>query len=450
MTADPADRPGTLRPLLSLALPIIVVNLGMTLMGAVDTLMVGRVSAEALAAVAIGNVWFFAMGIFGVGLVMSLDPVIAHALGADDPKGVALGAQRGVLLAALASVPMAVVLLFAAPLSGLLRQPHAILADIGIYTRILAPSLLPFLLFAVGRQTLQAMHRVAPVVWVIVLANLLNAVLNQWLIFGGWGVPPLGVAGSAYATLISRVLMVLGLIAFAHRELLPVFRPWHRDALRLRSLGPLLRIGVPIGLQLEVEMVTFGAVAMLMGAFGTLQVAAHQVAINLASLSFMVPMGVGMGAAAMVGRAVGRGDAAAVRDAARAALVMGVSFMSCMALFFLLTPRTFTSLYSTDPQVVALAAVLLPLAGVFQIFDGIQVVAAGILRGLGDTRVPMLIGLVGFVVVGLGSSIALGYGTSLGPVGLWWGLVLGLAAVALVLLLRVRVALRRPHRRLHG
>lgn len=444
MSSAPAGTKGPLRELSTLALPIIAVNLGMTLMGSVDTLMIGRVSPEALASVALGNVYFFSIAMLGIGITLALDPIISQAIGADDPDGVALGVQRGVIIAVLVSIPIAVAMLVSEPVVRFLRQPAELLPQIRTYTTIIAPSVLPFLLFSVGRQTLQAMHKVAPVVLAIVLANILNVGLNQWLIFGGAGIEPMGVAGSALATTISRWSMVLGLFFIARQELLPVLRPVRRAAFRWPAIGRMLRLGVPIGLQLEIEMVTFGAVAMLMGAFGTLQVASHQVALNLASLTFMVPMGVGMGAAALVGRAVGRGDPVAARAAAKSALGMGAGFMCLTALMFLAVPRFLASLYTNDPGVIAFAAVLLPLAGVFQVFDGLQVVSAGILRGLGDTRAPMIINLVGFVVIGLGMSLFLAFRTSLGAIGLWWGLVIGLAAVATILLLRVRVSLRRP------
>ena len=450
MTSVDAPSRGVVRQLLTLALPIIAVNLGMTLMGAVDTLMVGRLSAQALASVALGNVYFFSIAMLGLGITLALDPVISQAIGADDPEAVALGVQRGLIVATLVSLPIAGQLFFAEPVVRFLRQPAELLADIRSYTLILVPSVLPFLWFSVGRQTLQAMHRVVPVVVVIVFANLLNVVLNQWLIFGGLGVSAMGVAGSAWATTISRWVMALALLVIARRELLPVLRPVLPAAFQWSAIARMLRLGIPIGLQLEIEMATFGAVAMLMGSFGTLQVASHQVALNLASLTFMVPMGVGMGAAVLVGRAVGRGDPVALRASARAALGVGVAFMSCTALMFLTVPRFLAALYTTDQAVIAFAAVLLPLAGIFQVFDGLQVVSAGILRGLGDTRAPMLINLVGFGVVGLGMSLLLAYRTPLGAVGLWWGLVIGLAAVAAILLLRVRVMLARPLRRWNG
>lgn len=443
----PPSRRGTLRSLLALAFPIIAVNLGMNLMGTVDTLMVGRLSAGALAAVAIGNVYFFSLAMFAVGVTMALDPVISQAIGADDHDGVALGLQRGLLLAGLLAVPLMALLAVAEPVMRALRQPVEVLPMVGTYCLILAPGAFPFLAFSVGRQTLQAMHRVAPVVWTIVAANLLNVALNQWLIHGGLGVPPLGVAGSAWATTISRTVMAVGIFLLARHDLGHPLRPWRREAFRAAPFARLLRIGLPIGAQIEIEMATFGAVALLMGAFGTVQVAGHQVALNLASLTFMVPMGVGMSAAALVGRAVGRNDAAAARDAARAAILVGVAFMACTALLFLAVPRLLAGIYSNDAAVVAFAAMLVPIAGVFQVFDGIQVVAAGVLRGLGDTRAPMLINLVGFAGIGVSASLYLAFRTSLGAVGLWWGLVFGLAAVALILLVRVRIALRRPLRR---
>lgn len=449
MTLPAAPPRGVVRELLVLSLPIIAVNLGMTLMGAVDTLMVGRVSAAALAAVALGNVLYFSIIMLGVGITLALDPIISQALGAEDRDGATLGVQRGVVLATLVALPLMVLLLCGEPFARVMRQPRELHEGVGTYARILAPSVLPFLWFSVARQTLQALHRVAPVVWVIVLANLANAALNQWLIFGGLGVPPMGIAGSAWATTISRYLMLVSLLFVARHELLPMLHPVRRDAFRLAGLARMFRLGLPIGLQIEIEMATFGAVALLMGSFGTLQVASHQVALNLASLTFMVPMGVGMGAAVLVGRAVGRGDPLAAKASAKAAVALGAAFMCCTALLFIFVPRFFAELYTTDVAVVAFATVLLPLAGIFQVFDGLQVVAVGILRGLGDTRAPMLINLVGFVVLGLGTSLVLAYRTSLGAVGLWWGLVIGLAAVAIILLLRVRVALRRPLRRVH-
>ncbi|HET9066839.1 MAG TPA: MATE family efflux transporter [Gemmatimonadales bacterium] len=445
-STDPPVR-SPLRAILALSFPIVVVNVGMMFMGTVDTLMVGRVSAEALAAVAIGNVYFYGLVMLGVGILLALDPVISQALGAEDHLGVTLGVQRGMLLAALLSLPVMVLLALGEPILRRLDQPAEVMPLVGTYCVLLVPGVFPFLAFNVGRQTLQAMHRVAPIVWTIVIANLANVGLNRWLIFGGLGVAPMGVAGSAWATTISRVLMAVMVFQLGRGDLAGTLRPWHPESWGRRALYRLFRLGLPIGIQIEIEFAAFSTVALLMGTFGTVAVAGHQIALNLASLTFMVPMGVGMGAAVVVGRAVGRHDPARLRAAARAALGVGAGFMFCTAGVLLLLPRFLASLYSTDPAVVAFAAALLPIAGIFQVFDGLQVVSAGILRGLGDTAAPMLINLVGFAGVGISASILLAFKTSLGPVGLWWGLVLGLSSVALILLLRVRVAIQRPRAR---
>jgi MATE family multidrug resistance protein len=435
------------RSLLRLALPIVGVNVGMMLMGAVDTIMVGRVSPEALAAVALGNLYAFAVAMFGVGILLALDPILSQAHGAGEHEAFAVGVQRGVVMAVALALPISAAMLLAEPLLRLARQPADVLPLAGTYCRVLIPGLLPFLLFNVGRQTLQVLHRVGPVLWTILIANLANVILNKWLIFGGAGVPPLGVAGSAWATSISRLLMVCLLVWLARGQLWPLLHPRRPGLLLGRAFRTMLAIGVPIALQLEIEMAAFSIVALLMGTFGTIQVAGHQVALNLASLTFMVPMGVGMAAAVQVGQAVGRRDASAARAGTRAALLLGGGFMVSTALLFTLLPMTIAGWYTNAADVRAFAAMLLPVAGIFQVFDGVQVVCVGVLRGLGDTHAPMLINLGGFGVVGVGTSLWLAYRTSLGPVGLWWGLVVGLAAVACVLLWRVRTLLRRPLQR---
>jgi MATE family multidrug resistance protein len=236
--------------------------------------------------------------------------------------------------------------------------------------------------------------------------------------------------------------MTLGHIAAAWVPLRPLVTPVRPGILDRRALLHLLRIGVPIGIHHLAEFGAFGVTALLMGTLGTVQMAAHQIALNLASLTFMVPLGVGTAAAVLVGRAVGRGDHDDARRSAAAALLVGVSFMATAAAIMVSVPRGLAALYTNAGDLVRLAAALIPIAGAFQVFDGIQVVSIGALRGLGDTRVPMVIGLIGFWFVGLPVSALLGLGLGLGPVGLWWGLVAGLAAVALLLLARVRARFR--------
>jgi MATE family multidrug resistance protein len=433
--------------MLRLAVPVVIVQVGMMAMGVVDTIMVGHISAQALAAVALGNLYFFSLAVFAMGTLMVLDPVVAQAVGARDRPAIARGVQRGVLMAGLLTLPATLLLTAAAPVFALARQPAEVVPLAAAYALRSVPGTFPFLLFIVFRQSLQAMRRTVPIVTAIVAANLANAALNWVLIFGHLGFPAMGVVGSAWATSVSRALLVVVLWLAARRELAPLLSPWRREVWQLTPLGRMLRLGLPIGAQHLLEFGAFALVALMMGWLGTRQMAGHQIAINLAALTFMVPLGVGDAASVLVGQAVGRGDPGGTRGAARAALASGAAFMAATAALFLMFPGPLARLYSRDLEVIAIAAALIPIAGVFQVFDGLQAVAAGVLRGVGDTRGPMLINLLGYWVLGLPLSVYLGFVAGLGPVGLWWGLVLGLGVVATSLLIRVRSRLARTHSR---
>jgi len=412
------------------------------LMGVVDTLMVGHVSPAALAAVALGNLYFFAVAIFGMGVLMGLDPIIAQAVGAQDEPAIARGVQRGMLLAALLATPAMILLWPAGHVFRWLEQPADVVPLAAVYARFVIPGVLPFLVYAVLRQTLQAMGRLRSIVITIVAANLLNILLNYALVYGHFGLPPLGVAGSSIATTCSRWIMALLLLGLSwpvlRRHLLPI-RP---EVFTLAPLWRMLRLGAPIGAQFELEYGAFGLTGILMGRLGTNQMAGHQVALNLASLTYMVPLGVSAAVAVLVGQAVGRGDPLGARRSARTALLVGATFMVVTSTLFLTIPRLLAGLYTDSEAVLVMAAALLPLAGIFQVFDGIQVVASGVLRGLGDTRSPMIINIIGFWLVGIPTSLFLGFRTGLGARGLWLGLVLGLASVAVILLGRVRHRLK--------
>ena len=432
------------RALLRLALPVVLVQVGVMTMGVVDTIMVGHLSATALAAVALGNLYFFGCAILGMGALMGLDPVVAQALGAGDHPAVARGIQRGIILAVALSMPTALVVMAGESALRAMVQPAEVVPLAGAYARWTAPSVLPLYLFVVLRQSLQALRSMRPIIICIIAGNVINGFLNWVLIYGHLGAPALGVTGSAISTTIGRWALPFMLLGLAWHELGPALRPLRRDALTLAPLGRMFRLGLPIGIQTALEFTAFGAVGLMMGRLGTVPLAAQQVAINLASLTFMVPLGVGQAAAVLVGHAIGAADPPGARRAARASMVYGVGFMALTSLVFLLIPEPLARLYTTDAATIALAAALLPVAGVFQLFDGTQAVTAGILRGAGDTRAPMLINLGGFWLCGIPLSLVLGFRTALGPVGLWWGLAAALAVVALILTLRVRALLRRP------
>ena len=425
-----------------LATPIVVAQVGLMSMGVVDTVMVGRVSAAALAAVALGNLYFYTVSTAAAGTLLVLDPIVAQAAGARDAHRIALGVQRGLVLAVLLAAPTALLLWPVRWVLALFRQPPELIELAESYVRISLVGLLPFLAFVVLRQTLQALHRVRALVLVVVTGNLVNVALNWVLVYGHLGARAMGVSGSAWATVASRWAMTLLLFVGGWSALRAAVLPWRREAFDRASLGRMFRLGWTIGLQQVLEFGVFAAIGLLMGVLGTPEMAAHEIALNLASLTFMVPLGFGAAAAVRVGRAVGEGDRAAARVRARTALVCGVGFMACTAALMLAFPGVIAAAYTNQPIVASIAASLIPIAGMFQLFDGIQAVSAGILRGLGDTRAPFAVNLAGFWLCGFPVSGALAFGTPLRALGLWWGLAAGLAVVATLLVLRVRSRLQ--------
>jgi MATE family multidrug resistance protein len=360
------------------------------------------------------------------------------------------------------SLPAALLLLPAATWLRWCGQPEALIADAAAYARLQALTVLPFLCYSVLRSLLSARASVLPQVLTMLAGNLLNALLDWLLIFGKFGLPELGATGAAVATVLCRWLMLGGLIVFGWRDIGPQLRlllhdpAVRRDAFALRPLRRALTLGAPIGAQFVLEMGVFAATALLIGnldangrggAAGP-GLGGHQIALQLASLSFMVPLGLGIAASVRVGWAVGRGDPAAVRRSVRAALLAAIAVMSAFMLLFLCLPHALASVMTTQPEQLAIAVLLIPIAGVFQIGDGIQVVAIGCLRGLGDVRSPMLANLVGFWLLGLPLGCWLGISLGHGPAGFWWGLVLGLFVVAVALLLVLRRAVRSRQQRL--
>jgi MATE family multidrug resistance protein len=437
------------RQLTAIAVPVVIVQVGLMLMGVVDTLFVGHVSANALAAVAIGNIYFWNAIVVAIGALMVLDPLVSQALGAGDQISITRALQRGLVLSVGLGVITTLVMLPAAPVLRAFKQPAEIIPGAEAYIRISAASTIPFLAFTALRQTLQALHRNGAIVATIIIANVINAALNWVLVFGNLGAPRMEVAGSALATAITRAFMFVLLLILAWKELRPHLRAIDRASLRWLPMWRMLLLGLPIGFQMLLEYSAFAAVGLLMGTFGATQVASHQIALNLAALTFMVPLGVSAAGAVRVGHAVGAGDPGRARRAARISYVLGGGFMTATALLFLTLPRPLAAMYTNDAAVIAIAAALIPVAGVFQVVDGMQAVGAGVLRGLGDARVPLVAMLTGYWVIGVPVSVWLGFRTPLGPVGLWWGFVAGLGSVALFLLWRVRVLFRAGVSRVH-
>jgi len=427
------------RKLLELALPVVGSTVGTMLMGVVDTAMVGRVGREALAAASLGGVWIFGTFLLFQGVLQGMDPLVAQAHGAGDGRRCGLALQRGVIAALLLSLPLAALWAFAGDFLAFTGQEPALVAEAHRYVAVQIPSV-PFLLvFVAVRQYLQGRELMRPAMWVVAIANVFNAFINWALIFGHLGMPALGLYGAGIATALTRVLMCTALLAMVwgfglHRG---AWLPWSRASFEPRALARIFAIGVPIAAQVAFEVWAFSGSTLISGRLGATAIGAHTVTLNLAAFAFMFPLGIAQGSATRVGNLLGAGRGEDAQRAAWISVAMGAGVMAVFAVIFIALRPWLPRIYTTDPEVIALSASILPIAAAFAIFDGTQVVACGVLRGMGDTRPAARYNLLGYWILGLplGCWFALRGGA--GVAGVWWGLALGLAVVALLLLLRV-------------
>jgi len=427
-----------LRAMIALAVPVVLSELGWMAQGVVDTIMVGRLGPVAIGAVALGNAVYYTPSLFGIGLLLGLDTLVAQAYGRQDHDDCHRWLAQSVYLVCIITPPL-MLLVFAASFGftrfGVIPQVAGLA---GGYLRLLNWGTLPLLLYGGTRRYLQGVGQVRVITLTYVLANLLNWFGNWVLIYGKFGLPAMGVNGSAISTCVARVSMAAALLGFAWRYERqrghPLFRHWAGP--HLAKIGKLVRLGAPAAGQIVLEVGAWNLATLSAGWLTPVALATHQIALNYASLTYMVPLGVSAAAAVSVGHAVGADDPERARRAGWLALGLGTSFMLLAALVFLLFPRPLIELYTHDPQVLAVGPSLLWLAAAFQIFDGIQTVSTGALRGLGETRVPMFANLVGYWIMGLPLGLTLCFVLHWGIYGLWIGLTLALVVIAFTLLRR--------------
>lgn len=422
--------------MLALAVPVVLAELGWVTMGIVDTLMVGSLGAEAIGAVGLGSTLVMGVCVFAMGLLLGLDTLVSHSFGAGRLGECHSWLFHGIALSLALTIPITGLLYVLLASLGYWGLHPSVLHLMQPYFAIVTWSLLPLLLYASFRRYLQATGSVRPVMTALVTANLVNVAVNWVLIFGKLGAPALGVAGAAWATVLSRVVMagwLLSAIVARERGRSPgLFEtPLRVDATRIRRLCAL---GLPAAMQITLEVGVFAAAAALAGRLAPSALAAHQIAINIAAFTFMVPYGISSAGAVRVGHAVGRRDPEGAARAGWTALLLGATFMAWAAAGFITLGHPIIAAFTTDPTVLRVGVSLLAIAAVFQLFDGVQGVATGILRGLGDTRTPMVWNLAGHWFIGLPLGYALCFAAGLGIVGLWWGLSVGLIICGIALL----------------
>jgi MATE family multidrug resistance protein len=422
--------------MLLLAIPVVLAELGWVTMGLVDTLMVGGLGPEAIGAVGIGSSLFLGVCIFAMGLLLGLDTLVSQSFGARRVEDCHRWLVHAVVLSVLLTVPVMLVLRLLSSALGAWGLNPAVLHLLRPYLDVLTWSVLPLLLYSSFRRYLQGMGVVRPVMVALIAANLVNLFVNWLLIFGRLGAPAMGVRGSAWATVIARIGMaavLLGVILHRESGKRPGLfaTPLRIELARMRRL---LALGLPAASQVTLEVGVFAAATALAGRLAPASLAAHQIGINIVSFTFMVPLGIASAGAVRVGQAVGRHDRVGAARSGWTALLFGTFFMSCAAATFLLFPRRLVSAFSPDAAVIETGVALLFVGAIFQLFDGVQGVATGVLRGLGDTRTPMLWNLAAHWFIGLPLGYALCFVAGYGVIGLWWGLSTGLIICGVALL----------------
>jgi multidrug resistance protein, MATE family len=418
--------------LLLLAIPVVLSELGWMAMSVVDTIMVGRLSPAAIGAVGISSAIFYTPTLFGIGLLLGLDTLVAQAFGRGDFDDCHRALAQGVYLA-IAYTPIAMLIVgFAPHLFPLLHITEAVRVPANQYLTLLNLSALPLLIYVAFRRYLQGVGKVRPVTFALISANLVNWFGNWVLIYGKFGLPAMGVRGSALSTCVARVYMAGVLVWWAWKHERdrghPLFAHW--PGLRPAQFRRLLQLGWPAASQLLFEVGAFSLATLLAGRLSPDILAAHQIVLNSASVTYMVPLGFSAASAISVGHAIGAGDRALARRSGSMAIALGAVFMALAATAFLTIPRLLLHVYTYDPQTVAVGVRLLAVAAIFQVFDGIQGIGTGALRGLGKTRGPMVVNLVAYGVIGLPLGYVLCFLTPLGIYGLWGGLTLALIFAA--------------------
>lgn len=430
---------------ITLAVPMMLSQLGHVMVGVADSAMVGQLGTIPLAAVSLGNSIFAIILTFGIGISYAITPLIAAADGKKHYQrsgkifkhGLYINLVAGILLYFL-SFGITYVLPF-------LDQPEEVAILAGPYLNVIGLSLIPFMIFQSFRQFAEGLSLTKTAMYITVGSNLLNVGLNYILIYGKFGFPAMGLFGAGLATLISRVVMAILMGVYIFKA--GVFQPYI-EKLRWKGFSKklckrMLKLGLPTGLQFVFEVGAFSAAAIMAGWLGAIQLAAHQIAISLTSVSYMMASGISAAATVRVGNQLGLNDIPKLRIAGFTSFIMALAFMSVACLGFALGRNFLPSLYVDELEVIQIASTLLVIAAIFQLFDGIQVVALGALRGLEDVKMPTVVAIVAYWIIGLPLGYVMGFELGLGVKGIWYGLLTGLVLTAVSLLLRFNILTNR-------
>jgi len=421
-----------------LAVPVIIGQLGVIMMGVVDSLMVGELGADYLAAAALANHIVILILIIGLGVSMTVTPLVAISIGAEKHDEAQMLFKQSLVVNSVFGIVMTILIVFGSELIQYLNQPPLVVKYASSYTKILSISIIPWMIYQSYKQFIEGLSITHPPMVVTIIANIVNAFVNWILIFGNLGFPKLELDGAGIATSASRIFMVIVLILYVNGskrfkefDVSLIIRKYNSAIIK-----KILRLGLPSGFQYFFEVGAFSFAVVMVGWLGAKSLAAHQIAMNLASISFMAVTGISAAGGIRVGNAVGKGDLKETRRAGFSTLILGISIMFCAGLVFILLRNYLPKLYIFDHEVIMIASSLLVIASIFQIFDGTQAVGIGILRGLTDVKMPTIITFIAYWVISLPIGYVLGFTFGFGVQGVWVGLLIGLASSAIMLTLR--------------
>src|SRR5258706_3331716 len=423
---------------LKLAVPVMLSQLGHVMMGVVDSMMVGHVGAVPLAASSLANVAFNVILLFGIGVSYAITPLVASAYGEDNAGRIADVLKHGLAINFINSLGLVAIVIGAKNILYHIDQPEDVVVEAIPYLSVITFSVIPTLIFQASRQFTEGLSRTRIAMVAVIGSNIIHVPLNYIFIFGKLGFPAMGLVGAGWATLISRIIMAVAIALYVYRS--PSFKKFRLGfsiGHYSRSLiSKMLHIGLPAGVQFIFEVAAFDMSAVMMGWLGTKTLAAHQIAINLATISYMTTSGLAAAAAIRVSNEIGKKDFATLRTVAFVLLSIAMSIMLLWGLLFVLGRDFLPTLYVSDPEVIAIAAPLLIIAGFFQLSDRVQVVCLGALRGLHDVKIPSLFIFVAYWIIGLPLGYFLAFEIGWGGVGVWTGLLIGLTLTAGAMVLR--------------
>lgn len=421
-----------------LSYPVIIGQAGLIMMGVVDNLLVGGLGASNLAAASIANSLFILIFILGIGICTAVTPLVAISVGARKEQDCGTIFINGHIVNFVVSFILMLVTYFAADFFSVLNQPVEVVKLAAPYTKILSFSMIPVLIFQTNKQFIEGLSVMRPGMVISITANIINGMVGWILIYGKFGMPALGLIGAGIATFSSRLFMALSISLYIFSS--SRFKNLNLN-LRIKNINysiikKILALGIPSATQYFFEVGAFTSAAVMVGWLGTDQLAAHQIALNLASISFMCTLGISTAGSIRVGYGVGKANITETRRAGFTAIVLGEALMALFGIIFILFRYNLTAFYIKDPAVISIASSLLIIAALFQIFDGTQAVGIGILRGLTDVKGPTLITFIAYWIIGLPVGYILAFHYKLGVQGVWIGILFGLVTSAVLLTLR--------------